>query len=828
MPKQHEKKFLDALKDIFVGAKIEGEGGFINLMRIKSRYYEKGVGPKLLDLIAEELKPFPEFREELFDKLYTFFKRYFSESGSIYFRHTPYSEDIYEKIYTDDRDVMLFWKTQNLYYVKTDRLFRSMKISLEADEQPTFWFDADQVAKQKFEFDASTLETKRSNEKRSLIFEYKGRSKKGETLEFKVLYAERNNRTKIPDILKAVKNDGLKVTEEQLLKAFRIFERQTEVDFFINKNARAFLAEQFDLWMYHYIYKRETEFQEKRIKQLQALKKIAYSIIDFVSQFEEELLRIWHKPKFVRASGYIITFDRIRGKSEDLANSFLNHPGFKAQIAEWKELGIISTNIKSNALISDQKLQYLPFDTKHFRSLETELLSLCYDVDEELDGRLIHSENYQALKTLSSKLSGQLDLLYIDPPFNTGVDFDYVDRFQDSTWLTMVHDRLVVGRELLRDVGNFYLHLDENANYLGRHIADRVFGKEQFQREIIWDIQVLSGYKVKGAETNWILGHQCILYYSRSEKHIFNKIVQPQTLKYLESFNKVDENGELYQVAHGRRIYRKDVEDKGKPFGDVWNVLQEIIDIQRPFPDVWKELSNLVDENAAFSEVWNDIKSFQQQPTSNERIDFETQKPEQLLEKIIKSSSDENGLVLDFYSGSGTTICTALKVSPRRRFIGIEMDTSNYSKSLNRLKADLFDGRRTVVARQNGYAGGGFIKYYNFEQYEDALRRAVYIDDSEDTPEMFDNPYETPFSTYVFLRDPKMSDALDIDYEANKVRVDFSKLYDDIDWAETLSCVKGKFIKSQTADSVTFVDGETINFDEIDYNDILPLIWWDK
>lgn len=143
----NEQKFFDALRDIFIGAEIEGDSGYINLMRIKSRYYTEGVFPKLQEKINEELQPFPGFREELFDKLYSFFKRYFSESGSIYFRSTPYHQDIYqnvyepegtsqpakskyEQIYTDDRDVMLFWKTQMLYYVKTDRLFKPMTLTL--------------------------------------------------------------------------------------------------------------------------------------------------------------------------------------------------------------------------------------------------------------------------------------------------------------------------------------------------------------------------------------------------------------------------------------------------------------------------------------------------------------------------------------------------------------------------------------------------------------------------------------------------------------------------------------------------------------------------
>jgi hypothetical protein len=84
-----ERRFFDALKNIFVGVPVEGESGYINLMRIKARYFEKVMEPRLRDTIDTELQHFPDFREELFDKLYTFFRRYFTESGSIGFFFTP-------------------------------------------------------------------------------------------------------------------------------------------------------------------------------------------------------------------------------------------------------------------------------------------------------------------------------------------------------------------------------------------------------------------------------------------------------------------------------------------------------------------------------------------------------------------------------------------------------------------------------------------------------------------------------------------------------------------------------------------------------------------
>lgn len=138
MPMTKEQKFFNALRDLFVGAKVEDESGYINLMRIKSRYYEQGVFPKLKQDIDIALQSFPSFREELFDKLYTFFSRYFSESGSIYFRYTPLHQNVYERVYTDDRDVMLFWKTHRSTTSKPTASSALLSIIIHVSQQ-TMW-----------------------------------------------------------------------------------------------------------------------------------------------------------------------------------------------------------------------------------------------------------------------------------------------------------------------------------------------------------------------------------------------------------------------------------------------------------------------------------------------------------------------------------------------------------------------------------------------------------------------------------------------------------------------------------------------------------------
>jgi len=129
--------------------------------------------------------------------------------------------------------------------------------------------------------------------------------------------------------------------------------------------------------------------------------------------------------------------------------------------------------------------------------------------------------------------------------------------------------------------------------------------------------------------------------------------------------------------------------------------------------------------------------------------------------------------------------------------------------------------RSSHFSRDINWAGSGFFKYYHLEQYEDTLRRAKYAD-----ADLFDDTNKDPYHQYVFLRDLKMLEALEVDTEKNTVKVDLSRLYDGIDIAETLSNLTGKWIKRITADSVEFEDGEVVDTKNLDWKRIKPLIWW--
>ena len=281
-----------------------------------------------------------------------------------------------------------------------------------------------------------------------------------------------------------------------------------------------------------------------------------------------------------------------------------------------------------------------------------------------------------------------------------------------------------------------------------------------------------------------------------------------------EKGSATDGDGRQYQVAHGRRIYRDKVENKGKPFGDVWEDMRDIIDVERPFPDVWDEITGIANINQPLKDVWDDIMSFQQQPTSSERVRFETQKPEALLERIIKSSSRDGEIVLDYFAGSGSTPSVCIKTN--RRFVAVEMGEYFDTILLPRLKRTLI-GQKGTVSKNNNYSGGCFLKYYELEQFEDALRLAKY------------NPKDDNLTNINFQKDEKLLDAIEIDRENEKVKIHFETLYPDVDIAETISNLLGKKIKKLNKERVIFEDDMEIQFDEMTYEKypfVKPLIWW--
>ncbi len=270
---------------------------------------------------------------------------------------------------------------------------------------------------------------------------------------------------------------------------------------------------------------------------------------------------------------------------------------------------------------------------------------------------LFHGDNLEIGKQLVDR-GIALDLLYVDPPFGVGVKhgarttagearasrssvayddaWDGIDRF-----LAALSPRIEVFRALLSSHGSLYLHLDHRTVHEAKVACDRVFGRERFRGEIIW----VPGNGARSRKT-WGASHQTILVYSKTNDFIFHVDDPALREPYAEGsaathFKHVDEEGRRYrertiQLASGPKTYRYPI-DRGRRIGTVWS-------------DIPSMAANT--------------------PIAKETTGYPHQKPEKLLERIIRASSDEGSLVGDLFCGSGTTLAVAVRLG--RRAIGCD------------------------------------------------------------------------------------------------------------------------------------------------------------
>lgn len=565
--------------------------------------------------------------------------------------------------------------------------------------------------------------------------------------------------------------------------------------------------------------------------QIKKTKEYALKLIDFISNFEDELVKIWNKPKFVLNSNYVITIDKL---SNNIIEKIKNHQNIEKQIEEWKKLKFVEESF-SKLNIGEDKYKTLTIDTVFFKDLELEIISQFENLDESLDGIIINSENYQALNLIKDKYNDKVQCIYIDPPFNTGYDFEYVDNYQDSSWLSIINDRLRLSYEMLKNTGGIFLHLDRYANYYGRILLNDIFGKDNYKAEIYWDTCGNTGFKT--SKNNWYQNTNCILQYAKDTNNY--------------KFNK------MYTLLNVQDPNLSKNERKDKNIG--WLDIQK--DEKGNFVEQYNDKGELVKNYFSFENkvdpigmIWTDILSFlYTQVGNNESYFFNGgQKPEHLLARLIQAQTRPNDLVLDFYSGSGTTIAVAKKLN--RKFIGIEMGehfNTFYSDGkkvgiIGRMKnvlhgdskfyvknpgTDVYMPRTPQLTRQINFSGGGFFKYFSLEQYEDTLSNASYSVDSNQT--LFDNNI---YDQYTFFADKKLLKEALINNEELEINID--KIYPTIDMPETISYILGLPIKQITKDYVVMLDGEKIvkekynicsmnNEEKMHFYEIIkPLLWW--
>lgn len=830
----YKQAFLSQLENSYLGVQIQDakdlfsqysgskealkKSGFINLLQMKSKYFGH-----IKNLLEKE-----KLNHSIYTKLYNFFSSYLNETGTPFFYDTPMHKNIYAKVYTNSKDTSLFYKTQNLYYVKSDTLYHDAEIT-------------SQDSKYTFIFDTSHFIPNADNAKNKAIFKF--------TIEENIRIYVLNDKESLKELpnvfkqnssdlsdefIKSLKDKKIQLQEEEIKKILSSYKRQNEIDFFIHKNARAFLQEQFNLWLCNYVLDDITQWRQEKIEELNTLKKVAFKIIDFIADFEDELKAIWCKPKFAKKVEYVFSLDTIYNHardSEQILESIFKDTGFKQQIKEWQELKLVDESFDTKN-ISDEKYKFLPLDTKHFsKATKYKILSTFKDIESTLNGELIKADNFQALNTLLPKYQNKVDLIYIDPPFNTGSDFEYKDKFQDSTWLTLMENRLELAREVLSDRGSFYLHLDHNANYRGRELLNVVFGEENFRNEIVWRRKQATSF----GDSYFGIVIDTLLFFSKDNNFIFNpqkSLNDENTQKYIKQrfiFN--DGDGRKYMKSPlVNSLYRPNLryEFQGvKPPKNGWLYSKE--KMQQMYENnellipsdkdsrIYRKIYLDTYEGQEIPNLWLDIPIVN--PMASERIESEsnlTQKPEALLARIIKASSNENSIIFDYYLGSGTTIATAHKLG--RKWLGVEMGEHFYKVIIPRMKK-VIGGFASGISKEVEFKGGGAFRYYELESYEEALENCEYV----------------------------LGKDLIIDYRKSRklikgikkgeaISLDMSGYRENFDILHTMANVLGLkiqrlFLDSKGIECVEFDNGDIVSSESVDlckYPKLTNLIWWER
>ena len=320
------------------------------------------------------------------------------------------------------------------------------------------------------------------------------------------------------------------------------------------------------------------------------------------------------------------------------------------------------------------------------------------------DNLILNGNNLLSAASLLRRYEGQVKLIYMDPPYNTQTDsFSYNDRFSRSSWLTFMKNRLEIARRLLAPDGAIYVQLDYHEVHYAKVLMDEIFGEENFQREIIWRIGWLSGYKT--ADNNWIRNHDTILFYAKDSKR----------LKFIKNYIP---RAEFKDIAN--------TEAERYPIEDVWNASE------------YDDLNSI-----AIVSFSGETVSKMLEPDD----EVKGQKSEKLLERIIKAHTEEGDLVLDLFGGTGTTAAAAHKL--KRRYIVCEQLDRHVDIMVRRLKK-VIEGDQSGISKKNGWKGGGSFVYCGLarlnQNYVDAIETA---ETEEELSGIYEEIIATGFISYL-------------------------------------------------------------------------------
>ena len=490
---------------------------------------------------------------EIYNELYEFFSRYYDNGDFISKRR--YKKDVYAIPYNGE-EVKLTWANENQYYIKTATNFNTYAFKVEIDDGTwTIKFNVVNATTEKNNNKESkkrvfmlydktndisdekkeTFVLEKDNKTLNINFIYdiptdeykKDVNDKGDS---KVTQANIDKNKCYIEIERYIKNN--KILSGLYQKLFEVIEKDKKInlfgknmlkffaknqfDYFIHKDLKGFLYRELDFYIKNEIMNiddiedetNETDLSNYLIK-IKVIKKIAKTIIDFLSEIEDFQKKMYLKKKFIVNTNYIITMDNITDK--ELIKEIVNN---KKQISEWIEYYDLQDTFKN--IDADDKnicsiIGNLPIDTKYYdNDFKEKLIENIENIDDKTNGLLFNGDNMQVLKLLCKSREKCVDLCYIDPPYNTGEDgFIYKDNLKDSSWISMFSDRLQYSYMMLKNTGSFFASINDIELQEMKFVCDNIFGIQSF----ISSCFVLDNLKGKSND-NYItnVGHKLLVY----------------------------------------------------------------------------------------------------------------------------------------------------------------------------------------------------------------------------------------------------------------------------------------------------------------------------
>jgi len=565
---------------------------------------------------------------------------------------------------------------------------------------------------------------------------------------------------------------------------------KNSADYFIHKDLGGFLRRELDFYIKNEVMNLDDVQNadrfadiEKSLRMIQCMRAIALDLITFLAQLEDFQKKLWLKKKFVVAANYCVTLDRIIKDAPELLATIAAN---EKQWAQWESLGMLEKQIPPSPPLSKggvnldlplpsspplQKgdsvgfasrgtVDYLrehPFlmaDTALFdSSFKDKLLAAIDNLDESVDGLLIHGDNFQALNLLQGYYREQVDTIYIDPPYNTELDreqgnFIYKDGYAFSTWKTLMSDRIEICTSLLRGKGTFIASIDDNESAALKYILDDIWGANNFISAIAWKSRdsVSSDHKIS-------MNHNYQLVYSK-QSNICNfggYYIDPDEYSNPDGDPRgpwkpvpLDANkpggdtqygiqntntGETFYPPNGRswainlQKYQELQEDGRISFGTKGNSAPK----RKLY---YKERLAKGDRKTPVS-IWTDIETTKDGTTQlmslfGNKV-FSYPKPLELLKRLVQISQlKQDILTLDYFAGSGTTGHAVINLNRqdngKRKYILVEQGEYFDTVLKPRIQkvvysADWKDGKAT--APQTGISHA--FKVLKIESYEDTL-----------------------------------------------------------------------------------------------------------